>query len=235
MIWTIPRRYCYELGHASNPLFNVIYNVISILRLCTMNIQYNFSPYKDSVQYTYLVCYPVQSILSSPPHRPYWCRSAHFMAAIFFLSALSFHIFPFSFCVSLELLILFYFLFVFSLVLSLCIDVFRSVLCNDLGKYPKDRCLTIDIDVLLYKEQDGRPKVVGSGTISGAGVSDVDELNGCLHCGDLYRGSGSDPTVVKAVVIHKGRFLLLFPCEFRCNIRETSRIVSNYGFYVSDS
>lgn len=52
----------------------------------------------------------------------------------------------------------------------------RSVLRNDFDKSGKGRGLKLEVDAVLYGEQDSRTKFVGSGTIYGTDVSDSDEF-----------------------------------------------------------
>lgn len=73
--------------------------------------------------------------------------------------------------------------------------------------------LKIDTDVFLYKEQVGLTKFVGSARIYVAGVVDLDELKRCAHGVVLNRWFGSDLIIMKAAVIHKNSFPVLYPFD----------------------
>lgn len=86
------------------------------------------------------------------------------------LPSISYHIFSFHFF-SLEFFI-HYFLSVCSLITLHTTAFFKAVLDNDFRKSTKDRGLKIGTDVIRHEKQDGSFKVVGSGRISGVGVTD---------------------------------------------------------------
>lgn len=57
---------------------------------------------------------------------------------------------------------------------------------------------------------------MGSATIFGASVADPDEFQRLFHGIDLNRGSGFDLNDMKAVVVNKDSFPMLYPYEFHC-------------------
>lgn len=92
--------------------------------------------------------------------------------------------------------------------------ILKPVFVNNFDESAKNRGLKIDTKVVLYDGLDGRRKVVGSDTISDAGVTDPNEFKRRLHGVYQNHGSGSDLIVIKAVVIHKDRSLISYPYEF---------------------
>lgn len=112
--------------------------------------------------YAYFACCPVLSIyFISSASSLLWSGYSFPLGRSLLLSALSFHIFPFLFSFSLELLILFFFLSFPFFIVSRFIAFFKSVLGNDFDKSTKDHRLKVDTNVVLYVEHDGRSKIVG--------------------------------------------------------------------------
>lgn len=89
---------------------------------------------------------------------------------------------------------------------------FKSVLHKDFGKFVKDRNLKIDINVVLFEEQDGSPKVIRSVKISGTDVTVPEDSHRPPHGGDLTRWSGSDLIFINAEVIQNDSFPI--PCRY---------------------
>lgn len=118
------------------------------------------------------------------------------------------------------------------------IVIFKPDFCTDYRKYAKERGLKIDTDVVLYEEQDGRVKVVGSAAAYGVGGTDPDESQRCFHGFDLKRLSSSDLSVLKAAVIHKDSFSIPYIYRFRWisiyEVKETLADVSKFELYVWD-
>lgn len=55
------------------------------------------------------------------------------------------------------------------------------MLRNEFGKTAKARCSKIETNVAAYSEQDELTKILRSTTISGAYVTDLDEIQRHLH------------------------------------------------------
>lgn len=76
-------------------------------------------------------------------------------------------------------------------------------------------------------------------TIFGAGVTDADDCQRCLHGSDLDFSFRSDLFVMKAVVIQKDSFPVPCSYEFHCasmdGVPETLEDAFNYGLYIRDS
>lgn len=81
----------------------------------------------------------------------------------------------------------------------------------------KTVCLEIDTDVKCREDQDGRPKIVSSATISHAGVTDSVAFQRHFLGADLNSGSGFDLIGIETLVVQKDRFLIFFPYEFHVN------------------
>lgn len=64
------------------------------------------------------------------------------------------------------------FLSMSSLFMFSDIAFIKSVLGNNFGRNAKDGVVKVDTVVVRYEEKNGRPNVVASERISGAGVSD---------------------------------------------------------------
>lgn len=60
--------------------------------------------------------------------------------------------------------------------MSTSMAFFKSVFGNDSGKLTKVYGLKAGPDIIIYEEQHGRPKILGSATMSIAEVTDPDEL-----------------------------------------------------------
>lgn len=120
--------------------------------------------------------------------------------------------------------------------MSPTIAFFQSVLGNEFGKSAKDSGLKVYTDVILYKELEGRSKVVGAAIVSGASMTDSDEFQHRLHCFGRNRVLGSDLIVVTAIVIHKDSFPI--SCPYELNYTTTDEVpelledVPEYGYYV---
>lgn len=93
------------------------------------------------------------------------------------------------------------------------IALFKTIFRNDFGKYAKHHGLKVDTDVLLYEDQDVGPKVVGLAIISSVAVTDPDEFQRPVHCGEQNCGLGSDLIFIKAVIIQKDSFTIPYPYE----------------------
>lgn len=125
------------------------------------------------------------------------------------------------------------------LIISASKSFSKSIVDNEFGKSAKDCGLKIDTDVVLYERLNGGSEVVVSLSISGAGVSDPDEVQRHLHGVDPGRGSGCYLLVIRALVNHECSFPILYPYGFHCTsndaVPESLENVSMYGFYVWDS
>lgn len=126
---------------------------------------------------------------------------------------------------------------VFSLIMSLS-KGFQVRPCNDSVSPTKDCVLKIDVDVVLYGEQEDHLKVAAWVTVCGAAVTNPDEFPRCLHGVDLCRWFASILVVIKLVVIQKDGFPIPYLNEYQCtsmeDVPEIWRNVSKYGSYVWD-
>lgn len=119
------------------------------------------------------------------------------------------------------------------------ISVFKSVLVNDLGKFPKEAVLNIDTNVVSYEDHNATPKDVGSVISFHAGVADFDEFQRRIHGVDLNLGSDSDLIVTKAVVLKKDTSVI--PDLYELQSTMMNEVPKNFGdpstydFYVWDS
>lgn len=205
-----------------------------------MHIQYTFTQYQDSVLYTCFMCCTILFIsFISPTTYLFTSKYSFLLDQNVFLSALSFPIFFSSFWFLLKFFILHIFLSMFSLIMSPFLVSSKSILGNDFRKSGKYGDIKTDSHVVYYGEQDGRLKLLGSETISGARMTGPDEFQPRLHRVDRNIGYGFDLVFIKAVVNLTDRFLILYTHEFRCHsmaeIPETLGRIFKYGFYVWDA
>lgn len=152
------------------------------------------------------------------------------------LFALSFQIFQ-SY-IMLHNIVLFPFLFFYpaSLSLRLPLSLFKSFLGNDFCKSTNECGLKTDAVFVLHEKRDGSFTVMGSATISGAGVTDLDVFKGRFHGVDPNAGSGSGLIVMKQIVILNESLPVLYLYGFHClsndDLPEALGGVSRYNFHL---
>lgn len=123
---------------------------------------------------------------------------------------------------------------------SLCIlhnnNFFRG---HDLCKSANDYGLNNNTEIVVYKERDDRLRAVISVKVFGECLNNLNGFQLRLYVVDLNHGYAFDLTVIKAVVIQKNSFPIIYLYEFHCtstdDILETLGDVSKYDHYVWDS
>lgn len=193
----MPQRYCYKSEHASNISLMFYMMTCTVLRMCTLHVQYSFMQYQHNVLY-FFVGWPVRSFFHLPSIvlidvwmiLPLWPISPSIFT---FIS----HIFSLNFSAHWSSLF-FWIFYPLSSSLSLPkISFFQSVLGNGFCKFSKDGSQIYDTDVVIYEKQDGGPKDVSPVSISNEGVTDPDEFYHCLHGVDHNHGFRSDTILEK--------------------------------------
>lgn len=153
------------------------------------------------------MCCLVLFIFSSFRHPPYCGQSSTFS----FVNTFFYRLFPSTFsllwfCFSLECYTIYYFPIRFPSSYVCLHSNFKYVSGNAIGKSAKDGGPEIYTDVILYEERDGWPKIEGSWTISGAGVTNPKTFQRGPLCADLRRRSGPHLIVIKAATVREDSF-----------------------------